>query len=182
MLLLLSLFSPIAELFPNLYMSWWIPDNGKLQAYLKAWKRRVAVVLIVWSPILITLGLITSTMMQLFVALLVFTAFGLRLYSFDNALEQTKGENNDFAEPSKIPEIIYFIAFSTIGWLIYQSTSDNHWLVPVGIILIYFGAFIMSTFRNGANKNFKIDVIGRIIFTFGFLLNLYNLASAALLI
>jgi len=120
--------------------------------------------------------------MQLFVALLVFTAFGLRLYSFDKALEQTKGENNDFAEPSKIPEIIYFIAFSTIGWLIYQSTSDNHWLVPLAIILIYFGAFIMASFRNGANKNFKIDVIGRIIFTFGFLLNLYNLASAALLI
>jgi len=182
MLLLLSLFSPIAELFPNLYMSWWIPDNGNLQAYLKAWKRRVVVVLVVWSPILLTLGLVTSTFLQLFVTMLVFSAFGLRLYSFDKALEQTEGKKKDFTEPSKIPEIIYFIAFSTIGWIIYQSTSDNHWLVPLAIIMIYFGAFIMSSFRNGTNKNFKIDVIGRLIFTAGFLLNLYNLAKAASLI
>jgi len=182
MIILLSLFSPIAELFPNLYMSWWIPDNGKLQEYLEAWKRRVVVVLVVWLPILITLGLVTSTMIQLFVALLVFAAFGLRLFSFDRALAETTDENNNFAEPSKIPEIIYFIAFATIGWIIYQAVPDNHWLVPLAISIIYFGAFIMATFRNGANKNLKVDIAGRIIFTFGFLLNLYNLSRAAALI
>ena len=182
MQLLLSLFSPIAELFPNLYMSWWIPDNGNLQAYQKAWKRRIAVVLLVWSPILYTLGMVTSTVLQLFVVMLVFTAFGLRLYFFDHSLQQIKNKDNNFVEPTKIPEILYFIAFSTIGWIIYQSTTDNHWLVPLAIIMIYFGAFIMSTFRSGANKNFKIDVVGRIIFTVGFLLNLYNLARAATLI
>ena len=179
MQILLSLFSPIAELFPNLYMSWWIPDNGDLQAYQKAWKRRIVVVLVVWVPILLTLGLLTSTALQLFVVMLVFTAFGLRLYFFDNSLAAAEDKETDFIEPTKIPEILYFIAFSTIGWIIYQSTSDNHWLVPLAIGLIYFGAFIMSTFRNGDNKNFKIDVIGRIIFTVGFLLNLYNLARAA---
>ena len=50
------------------------------------------------------------------------------------------------------------------------------------IISIYLGTFIMSSFRNGDNINFKIDVIRRIIFTLGFLLNLYNLAKVAFVI
>jgi len=121
MILLLSLFSPLVELLPNLYMSWWMPSNGKLQSYLKAWHRRVIVVLVVWLPILFTLGAITSTPVQLSISVLVFTAFGLRLYFFDRSLHRLKGDDTDFVEPSKIPEIIYFIAFSSIGWVLYHS-------------------------------------------------------------
>lgn len=182
MWLLLSLFSPIAELFPNMYMSWWTPDNEKMDAYLKAWKRRVLVVLTVWGPILFTLGMVTSTSIQLFISLLVFGAFGLRLYYFDNAMEQSLTNKTEFVEPSKIPEILYFIAFTSIGWVLYHAVSDRQFLVPLGILVIYSGAFMMSTFRWGAKKNFTLDVIGRIVFVSGFLLNLYNLARAASII
>ena len=176
--LILSLFSPIVELFPNLYMSWWTPSNNKLQVYLKAWPLRVLVVLVVWIPILFTLGSITSTSIQLFIAALVFGAFGLRLYFFDRSLHQLKGDNIDFVEPTKIPEILYFFAFSSIGWVIYHAVPNNSYLVPLAILLIYFGAFLMATFRQGVKKNLTVDVVGRIIFTVGFLLNLYNLARA----
>ena len=40
---------------------------------------------------------------------------------------------------------------------------------------------MMAAFRRGLKKNLIADVIGRIVFTFGFLLNLYNLARAALM-
>jgi len=182
MVLLLSLFSPIAELLPNLYMSWWVPDNGKLQDYLKVWPRRVVVVLVVWLPILLTLGAITTTTVQLAIAGLVFSAFGLRLYFFDRSLHQLKGVEKDFVEPTKIPEVLYFIAFSSIGWVLFHNVSNYQWLVPIAILLIYLGAFMMATFRQGIKKNFTLDIIGRIIFTTGFLLNLFNLARAASII
>ncbi len=179
MALMLSLFSPIAELFPNLYMSWWAPSNGNLKAYLKASPRRVAVVLTVWLPIIYTLGFITSTLIQLFIGGLVFAAFGLRLYFFDNALKQSERPDEMPTDISSLPEFIYFIAFSSIGWVLYHAVSDQHWLVPVGILSIFLGAGTMSRFRQGANKNLTIDIIGRIVFTFGFLMNLYNIAKAA---
>ena len=182
MLILLSIFSPIAELFPNMYMSWWTPDNEKMEAYLKAWWRRVFIVLLVWVPILITLGAVTSTAIQLFITLLVFSAFGLRLYFFDTAMHKSIVEKTEFVEPTKIPEIIYFIAFSTIGWVIYHAVPDYQWLIPLAIFIIYLGAFMMATFRWGDKKNFTLDIVGRIVFTFGFLLNLYNLSRAASII
>ena len=179
MILLLSLCSPIVELFPNLYMSWWLPSNGKIQAYLKAWPRRILVVLTVWLPILFTLGKITILPIQLSISAMVFAAFGLRLYLFDRHLHQLKGDETDFIEPSTIPEIIYFIAFTSIGFVLYFAVPNMQWLVLVGILLIFTGANMMGTFRRGVQKNLNLDVLGRIIFTIGFLINLYNLARGA---
>jgi len=113
---------------------------------------------------------------------LVFAAFGLRLYFFDRSLHDLKGDDTDFVEPSKIPEVFYFIAFTSIGWVLYHAVPNYEWLVPLAILSIYFGAFMMGTFRQGLKKNFTLDVIGRVIFTAGFLLNLYNLARAASII
>lgn len=182
MILLLSLFSPFVELFPNLYMSWWLPSNGKTEEYVKSGLRRVIVIFVVWLPILFTIGAITQTIIQISIAALVFAAFGLRLYLFDSVLHQSIQDNTQFIEPSKIPEILYFIAFSAIGWVLFDAVPNSQWLVPLAILSIYFGAFIMASFRNGVKKNLIIDVIGRIIFTLGFLLNLYNLARATSII
>jgi len=182
MILLLSLFSPVAELFPNLYMSWWLPSNGKIAKYLRLWYRRVFAVLLVWTPILFTLGKVTTLGIQLGISALVFAAFGLRLYLFDRNLHHLKEGETDFVEPSKIPEMFYFIAFTSIGVVLYFSVPMMQWLVPVGILLIFLGANMMGTFRWGDKKNMNLDVLGRVIFTIGFLINLYNLARAASLI
>lgn len=182
MILLLSLFSPIAELFPNLYMSWWLPSNGKIQTYVKTWLRRVLVVLTVWLPILITLGKVTTLPIQLAVSALVFSAFGLRLYFFDSKLHNIKDDETGLIETSNIPEILYFFAFTSIGVILYFAVPNSSWLVPTGISLIFLGANMMGTFRRGVKKNLNLDVVGRVIFTMGFLTNLYNLARAASII
>ena len=171
MILLLSLFSPLVELFPNLYMSWWVPSNGKLKKYIKTWPRRIIVVLVVWLPILIILAKVINPPSLIWViGALVFSAFGLRLYFFNNG-SPTK--------PSKIPELLYFAAFSSIGAILYTVVPDTLWLVPVAILTIFLGAFIIGTFREGKNANLALDILGRLIFTTGFLLNLYNLIRAA---
>ena len=143
---------------------------------MKAWPRRVAVVFVVWLPIIYTLGAITSSVEQIILATLVFLAFGLRLFLFDRALHRAQKDKTDFVEPSKLPEVIYFIAFSTIGWFLYRAVQDKHLLVPLAILSIFIGAFMMATYRQGSKKNLGIDVLGRVIFVFGFLLNLFNLA------
>lgn len=129
------------------------------------------VVLMVWLPILITLAKIVEPPALIgMIAALVFSAFGLRLYTFNPSLQ---------TEPSKIPELLYFIAFSSIGVLLYTAVPSKHWLVPVAILSIFLGAFTIGTFRRGRHVNLALDIVGRLIFVAGFLLNLYNLARAA---
>jgi hypothetical protein len=179
LILLLALFSPLVEIFPNLYMSWWAPSNGKLQRYLDTWQRRVIVVIIVWGPILYILSrIIENTIIILLLSVLVFSAFGLRLYFFDKSLRQELKKRKSFPEPSKIPEYLYTLAFSSIGVVLYLSVPSNRWLVPLGILIIFLGGAMMSTFRRGKHKNLTWDIIGRCVFTIGFLLNLYNLVRA----
>jgi len=179
-ILLLSLFSPLVELFPNFYMSWWVPSNGKLQKYLDTWPRRVLVVFTVWLPILITLAkLIEPPALIWVITALIFSSFGLRLYVFDRSLSQQLKRGGSAAEPSKIPELLYFVVFSSIGVVLYTAVPDNHWLVPVAILTIFLGASMISTFRKGRHTNLTLDVVGRLVFVTGFLLNLYNLYRAA---
>jgi hypothetical protein len=159
-------------------MSWWLPSNGKKEEYLKNSFSRVIIVFVVWSPILFTLGNITSTKIQVLISTLVFVAFGLRLYLFDKALHQSIQGHTKLIEPNKIPEILYFTALLIIGWVIFYSVPNSQWLVPLAILAIYIGAFIMASYRCGIHKNFIKDVIGRIIFTLGFILNTFNLARA----
>lgn len=179
MLLLLSLFSPLVEAFPNLYMSWWAPSNGNLQEYLATWRRRVAVVLVVWLPILINLEKISEPgIIALVISVLVFSAFGFRLHTFDRFLRLEIKKGHSINEPSKIPEFLYFVAFLSIGALLYRALPDAHWMVPAAICSIFLGAFMMSRFRRGKHKNFKLDIVGRFVFVGGFLLNLYHLSVA----
>ena len=181
-LLLLSLLSPLVEAFPNLYMSWWAPSNGNLRRYLDAWPRRVAVVLVVWLPILITLAKITEPVAALVIAALVFFAFGLRLYVFDRYLGLELAAATGGPAPgklSKVPEILYAVAFSSLGFVLYTGTPDRSWMVPVAIGILWLGASMMATFRRGPRVNLQLDVLGRGVFAIGFVLNLYNLDRAA---
>ena len=179
LILLLSLFSPLVELFPNLYMSWWAPSNGKLKRYIDTGWRRVIVVFTVWIPLLIVLGKVINPPEMIWaLAALVFSAFLLRLYVFDKGLKQELKKGSSAAEVSKIPELVYFVAFTSIGAVLYGAVVDYRWLVPLGILMIFFGASMVSAFRRGKKANLTLDVVGRLIFSTGFLINLYNLVRA----
>ncbi len=175
MILLLSLFSPLVEIFPNLYMSWWIPTNGEIEKYLQLKYRRILVVSVVWLPILYSLNLITEAKLIILLGGLIFSAFGLRLYLFDKLVQKRlKVGDNNIDETTKLPEFLYLIAFSIIGYILYDHNQNYPWLVIIAIILLLFGAFLMSHFRSGNNKNLIIDILGRLIFTTGFIINLLN--------
>jgi hypothetical protein len=182
-ILLLSLCSPLAEAFPNHYMSWWVPSNGNLRRYLETWPRRVVVVLVVWLPILITLATISEpAAITLVIAAFVFSAFGLRLYVFDRYLSQQLKAATDGRAPgkvSKMPELLYLVAFLSIGFVLYAAVSNMNWLVPVAISIIWLGASLMAMYRCGPQANLPLDILGRCVFIIGFLLNLYNLERAA---
>ena len=180
-ILLLSLMSPIAELFPNLYMSWWEPSNAKLMAYVQASRRRYVVVLVVWVPILVMIDQLVSTVATLALVVLVFGAFGLRTVLFDRAIQELTGSEGPLSErprASTLPEALYFIALTAIGVVIYVSVPDSQWLVAVGILGIFGGASGMARFRLGPADTYASDIAARVVFALAFVLNLYNLARA----
>ena len=181
--LLLSLLSPIVEAFPNLYMSWWAPSNGNIRRYLDTRPRRVAVVLMVWVPILAILSRVAEPpAIAVPIAVAVFSAFGLRLRLFDRYLsrELEAGTDGELSQSiSRVPELLYLFAFTGIGFVLHAAVSDRAWLVPAAIGTIWLGAGIIARFRRGPNANLVLDRLGRAVFVVGFLLNLYNLNRAA---
>lgn len=176
-LLIFTLCSPLVELFPNLYMSWWAPSNGNLKKYAKKWPRRIAVVGIVWLPLLFLLSnIIQSLILIIFITCLVVTAFGLRVYLFKKEIEhETDLDTHTSQRWSSVPELLYFIAFILIGYGLYIQTPDYKSLIIVGIGHIFIGARLMTVHRRGLRQHLTLDVVGRVIFTFGFILNIFNI-------
>ena len=60
----------------------------------------------------------------------MYEKFGIEIPPF----HQLKGGDVNFIEPTKIPEILYFIAFSSIGWVLYYTVPNSSWLVPLAIL------------------------------------------------
>ena len=178
MILLLALFSPITELFPNLYMSWWAPSNGDLKTYLKRWYLRVGVVLVVWLPILFTLSKIASPLLVIVMAALILGAFVWRMIVFTRVL-QAEIDDEEVAGRADQPERVYFVALVVILTTIYFAVPDDAWRVPVSAVGIFGGANLIGRFRRGASRSQVGDVAARILFSAGFILNLHNLARAA---
>lgn len=177
-ILLLSLFSPLTELFPNLYMSWWAPSNENLTRYLERWYLRIGVVLVVWLPILCAFSKIAHPVLLVVMASLIFGAFAWRLVVFSRYLKaEIHGE--DVKIRTEQPERLYFVALVVLIVTIYVSVPNNAWLVPVGALGIFGGANLIGRFRRGATKSPMGDVVGRVIFSAGFIVNLYNLARAS---
>ncbi len=74
-----------------------------------------------------------------------------------------------------LPEWLYVVAFVSIGLVLYAAVSDFEWLVPVAIGSIFLGAHMVGRFREGRNRDLRWDVVGRVVFSVGFVLNLYNI-------
>ena len=180
-ILVLSIMSPVAELFPNLYMSWWEPSNGRFDAYLQARARRFVVVALVWSPILFTVSRFAGIALTIVLTVMVVGAFGLRLVLFERALDHAISQRRSSPprpHVANVPEAIYFIALAILGITIFSNVDDQQWLVVVGVLGIFAGAGGMSRFRLGPGNAQVADVVSRIVFAAAFLLNLYNLARA----
>ena len=181
MFLLLALFSPVTELFPNLYMSWWKPSNDNLREYQRTWYRRIGVVLVVWVPILFAMSRIAEWPLMVVMAFIIFGAFAWRLVTFTKQLE-AEIDGTSSTVDADLPERLYFVALTILFVTIYVNIPDNAWRVPVGAAGIFIGALVIGRFRSGPSRSQIADIVGRIIFSAGFILNLHNLARASELI
>lgn len=141
-----SLVSPITELLPNMYMSWWYPTNNNIEKYNKMYMFRFVAVCLVWIPILLQIYKNTKNKnFIIIVSILIFSAFYLRhKLSYDNPY----------------PGYLYMIALIL---LFYELTSKNKWYI---LGLIFLGAYLIGKYRN---KNIHYDYAGRLIFSSGFI-------------
>ena len=144
--LFFSVISPLDELFPNYYLSWWYPPNKNIKEYNKYYYLRFLSVLLVWIPILYTLNKKFDIKL---LTVLVFSAFITR-----------ETLNKD----SFLPILLYIIS------LFFISFKLNS-VLPMFFLL--FGATLISNYRFIDDE---LDRYGRIIFSFGFLLFIYNLS------
>ena len=178
MILLLALFSPLTELFPNLYMSWWMPSNQNLENYRRFWYRQVGVVFVVWVPILIVLARIVSPLTIGLIAAAVFGGFGWRMVSTRKFLN-AKLSGAEAELGGEGPEVLYFVALTAILAILYRNLPSYQWLVFVAAAGIFGGALMIGRFRDGTHRSPPLDVLARGVFSIGFVVNLHNLARAA---
>ena len=178
MILLLALFSPLTELFPNLYMSWWLPSNRNLENYRRFWYRQIGVVFVVWVPILIVLARIVSPLWIGLIAAAIFGGFGWRMVTTRRFLDAKLG-GADVKLGGEGPERLYFVALTAILVIIYRNLATYQWLVLVAAVGIFGGALMIGRFRDGKHRSLPLDVFARVVFSAGFLVNLHNLARAA---
>eukprot|EP00976_Prorocentrum_cordatum_P116909 1196229-Prorocentrum_minimum.AAC.6 len=78
-------------------------------------------------------------------------------------------------EVLEVAEIMYFFVFGSIAVIVYTALDDAKWLAFVAVGTLLTGAFFMAQFRH---RHQLLDIFGRVVFTTGFLLNLYNLNRA----
>lgn len=145
--LYLSIISPLVELFPNYYLSWWYPPNKNIKEYNRYYYLRFLSVLLVWIPILYTLNKKFDIKL---LTVLIFSAFITR---------------ETLNKESFIPTLLYIISLFLI------SSKLNSYL-PTFFILL--GASLISNYRFIDDE---LDRYGRFIFSFGFLLFIFILDS-----
>lgn len=146
MLMISAIVSPMAELFPEYGLSYWLPRNSDKKFYDDRILARVYAVIIVWIPILTALYKISPSKAFL-VAVLIMSAFYTRAMTM-------------YEQKKNISGALYGLGFIVI--LI--TLGDIRNILP--LITIMIGG---SLIRRGRTGDKRIDYIGRIIFALGFI-------------
>lgn len=159
-LLISGLVSTISELFPNFGWSYWLPRNLDGDFYNRKLYQRILVVLIVWSPIFYNLYKLNRFLAIIAVSL-VTHAFYLRAYSESHNKSNKSG-------------MYYTLGFSIIIYILTEECStflckfDN----ILSYFLILFGGYLIN---HGRYNDIKLDILGRLVFTAGFINFISNL-------
>jgi hypothetical protein len=161
MTLLLSVLSPITEMFPSLNLSWW-PFKDEMGVITPAYQymrsMRVVAVLVVWIPIILKLSTILPKFTTGLITLLFSVSFSLR------AIDFKEGRAGD---ESGLPGILYMLGML----LIYFNTS-----IAAPIAGIMSGGILISYTRNKRTWiPYLLDWTGRLVFSASFLRFLYEL-------
>jgi|UniRef100_A0A6C0ISA9 hypothetical protein len=152
-LYLSTILSILTEIFPNLGLSYFYPPNRSVSFYDKQEPLRWVVVFIVWVPIILTLFKIS----QLYT---LFASFFIILSFYINKNSKYKKKFNESG-------ILHLLGFLIIYCIIVQKENENpkKIIYLIYILALLFGGFLMG---KGRRKNLFIDIMGRLLFSFGF--------------
>lgn len=158
-LLILSMLSPITELFPSMNLTWW-PFEDKMgvipSEYHKMRSMRVFAALLIWLPILAhinSVGLFSRSTFRILVVMM-FCALYLRTQEY---------RDGRISDRSFIPGLLYSLSLLLIA-MVYSTKKS------VGLLLA--GAYLISKYRNPPSY---YDWVGRILYAGGFTSFLYYL-------
>jgi hypothetical protein len=152
-LYLSTVFSIMTEMFPNLGLSYFYPPNRSISFYDKKESIRWVVVFIVWVPIILTLFKIS----QLYT---LFASFFIILSFYINKNSKYKKKFNEVM-------IFHLLGFLIIYYIIMQKEKDNtkRIIYLMYILALLLGGFLME---KGRKKKLFLDIMGRLLFSFGF--------------
>ena len=157
-----ALVATTTELFPDLGASYFYPRTKSIKFYDDQICLRWLAVSIVWLPITYYLFKL-SNMDTLIAILCIMLAFYLNRDSKSKKLN----ENTTW---------LYVIGFLIIINILNKNTKNNKQKILniLGVFLIFLGGMLMNKERKG---NLEIDIVGRIIFSIGFILFINSLIS-----
>ena len=146
----------LTELLPNLGLSYYYPPDKSLLFYDSREQLRWLVVIIVWIPIFLALFKL-SKLFTIIASFFIFVSFYIN-------------KNSNYKK--KVGNIGYFhlIGFSIIYYILQKKETNQNKLIYIMYILsLLIGGGLMGKYRK---HNLSIDIIGRLLFSFGF----YNFA------
>jgi hypothetical protein len=146
------ILSIITELFPDIGLSYYYPPTKSIQFYDKQEPLRWLIVAIVWIPIILALFKISK--------LYTLIATSFILFSF------YINRNSTYKEKFGNIGYLHLIGFVII-YNIIQNGENN---TKKFLYLLYILSLLIGGSLMGANrgKNLSIDIIGRLLFSYGF--------------
>lgn len=151
-LLLISLLSPLAEIFPQYNGSWWyykITDED-IKKYKNFRFYRLLFILLVWMPIIYYIPI--KYIEKKLISILLSITFLHREYY-----------NNNISNYLYISTIIFLMIF------IYINTNK---IFYISLLYLFSGIYFLSKYKY---KNIKMDILGRLLFSIGIIIFLFNI-------
>jgi len=161
-----------SELFPSLNLSYWEPSYPthlnlnqnqvarRRQQYQLSVEWRYALILLVWPCLL-------SVFYPLNPSLTILAGSSLAISFFSR---------HSFKDRKKYKTLSYFhlLAFALLSQILYTQTNDK--MVLLGPALILSGGYLIGQNRN-RKEQFKMDLLGRLLFGSGFTLFFLSVIS-----
>lgn len=154
-----AFIASFTELFPDLGMSYWLPRDMNNEFYDEMLLTRFLAVLITWS--IISLKLWKINKFKTIIALIfILTSFNMRWKAKSHFKYNFSG-------------IFHFIGFMIIASIMSEVCKDcfNY----VSVLVLLFGGILIG---KGRYADLETDVIGRLVFSTGFYMFIYNLKRA----
>ena len=161
LLIIPAIISPLSELFPEYGVSYWKPRYKSVKFYNKVIYRRILAVILIWVPITLILFTNNPYITPIAISFIILSIYMREFkYSYSSKL--------------------YFIGFSFIFYILYDNCNKHDEndkcinKILLSNIITLTGGYLILMGRKG---NLLVDILGRIMFSIGFVLFILNLKT-----